>query len=133
MKLLYLSNGYPPGQCAGTEVYTAAIATAFVRAGHQVQVVCSGEWDVGDHAFNGVTREQQSGVALTRLHLNWTKNPDPNRYLYDNPETEAAVDQCLQQSSADLVHVTSCYTLSASVIRAIKRHRLPLLITLASI
>lgn len=130
VKLLYLSNGYPPRQCAGTEIYTAAIATAFVRAGHQVEVVCSGEWDAGERAFNGVTREQHSGVALTRLNLNWTKGPDPNRYLYDNPETEAVLDQYLEQSSPDLVHVTSCYTLSAGVIRAVRRHRLPLLITL---
>ncbi len=130
VKLLYLSNGYPPLQCAGTEVYTAAIAAAFARAGHQVEVVCSGEWDEGERAFNGVTREQHSGVALTRLNLNWTKGPDPNRSLYDNPETEAVLDQYLEQSSPDLVHVTSCYTLSASVIRAVRRHRLPLLITL---
>jgi glycosyltransferase involved in cell wall biosynthesis len=130
VKLLYLSNGYPPLQCAGTEVYTAAIASAFARAGHQVEVVCSGQWDAGGQAFNGVTREQQSGVALIRLNLNWTKGQDPNRCLYDNPRTEAVLDQYLAQSSPDLVHVTSCYTLSASVIRAVKRHHLPLVITL---
>jgi glycosyltransferase involved in cell wall biosynthesis len=130
VNLLYLSNGYPPLQRAGTEVYTAAIASAFVRAGHQVEVVCSGEWDAGERAFNGVTREQHAGVALTRLNLNWAKGPDPNRYLYDNPETEAALDEYLEQSSPDLVHITSCYTLSASIIRSVRRRRLPLLITL---
>lgn len=130
MNLLYLSNGYPPLQCAGTEVYTAAIAATFARAGHRVEVVCSGDWDAGEQALNGVTREQHSGVALTRLNLNWTKGPDPNRFLYDNPETEAALDEYLEQSSPDLVHITSCYTLSASIIRSVRRHHLPLFITL---
>jgi glycosyltransferase involved in cell wall biosynthesis len=130
VKLLYLSNGYPPRQRAGTEVYTASIASAFARAGHQVEVVCSGEWNAGAQPFNGVTHEQESGVALTRLNLNWTTGPDPNRYLYDNPETEAVLNQYLEQSSPDLVHITSCYTLSASAIRAVKRHRLPLVVTL---
>lgn len=130
MKLLYLSNGYPPLQLAGTEVYTAALASAFAQAGHQVDVICTGEWNAGNQAFNGVTREQQSGVAVTRLNLNWTKGPDPNRCLYDNSETEAVLNQYLEQASPDLVHITSCYTLSASIIRAVKRHGLPLLITL---
>jgi glycosyltransferase involved in cell wall biosynthesis len=127
---LYLSNGYPPLQRAGTETYTAGIASAFARAGHEVEVVCTGDWAAGERSLNAVTRDQSGPVGLTRLHLNWAKGPDPNRFLYDNPQVEAALDDYLDQTSADLAHVTSCYTLSASVLRAVKRHRLPLAVTL---
>jgi glycosyltransferase involved in cell wall biosynthesis len=130
VKLLYLSNGYPPLQHAGTEIYTAGIASAFARAGHEVEVVCTGDWSAGERALNRVTRDQDGPVGLTRLHLNWAKGPDPNRYLYDNPRVEAVLDDYLDRTSADLAHVTSCYTLSASVLRAVKRHRLPLAVTL---
>ena len=130
VKLLYLSNGYPPLQRAGTEIYTAGIASAFARAGHAVEVVCTGDWTTGERAFNGVSRDRDGAVGLTRLHLNWAKGPDPNRRLYDNPQVEAVLDDYLDQTPPDLVHVTSCYTLSASILRAVKRHRLPLAVTL---
>jgi glycosyltransferase involved in cell wall biosynthesis len=130
VKLLYLSNGYPPLQHAGTETYTAGIALAFARAGHDVEVVCTGDWAAGARSFNGMTRDRHGPVALTRLHLNWAKGADPNRALYDNPQVEAVLDDYLDHTSANLVHVTSCYTLSASVLRAVKRHRLPLAVTL---
>lgn len=130
MKLLYLSNGYPPLQHAGTEIYTAGIASAFARAGHDVEVVCTGDWAAGEQSFNGVTRDSDGPVRLTRMHLNWAKGSDPNRSLFDNPQVEAALDDYLSRTSVDLAHVTSCYTLSASVLRALKRHRLPLAVTL---
>lgn len=131
MKLLYLANGYPPAQRAGTEVYTAGIASACARAGHDVDVVCTGDWATGPRAYNGITREQHGSVRVTRVHLNWAKGRDPNRSLYDNPRVEALLDDHLDQRlRPDVVHVTSCYTLSASVLRAVTRRRLPLVVTL---
>lgn len=130
MRILFLSNGYPPRHVAGTENYTAGIASALAHAGHHVSVVCVGEWDNGPAAYNGLSREETNGVAVTRLNLNWTRGPDPNRYLFDNPLTERHVGQLLEQFQPDVVHITSCYTLSASVIRAVKAHGYPLVVTL---
>ncbi len=45
------------------------------------------------------------------------------RYLYDNPEVEAYISAYLTQFNPDIVHITSCYTLSASVITAVHRHK----------
>ena len=130
MRILFISNGYPPLQTAGTENYTAGIASSLARAGHQVSVVCAGEWDSGPAAFNGARREALDGVVVTRLDLNWTQGPDPNRFLFDNPLTELQVGQVLEQFRPDIVHITSCNTLSAGVIRAVKTRRLPLVVTL---
>jgi len=127
---MYLSNGYPPEQTAGVESYTAGLATALAQAGHQVSVVCAGDWDQGAAPLNGTRQFEAAGVRLIRLDLNWTRGPDPNGYLFDNPSTERALSQWLQQLQPDVVHLTSCYTLSASVIRAVKAYGCPLIVTL---
>jgi glycosyltransferase involved in cell wall biosynthesis len=130
LKLLYLTNGYPPRHTAGTESYTAALARACAQAGHTVRVVCAGDWDSGPRAYNGRTRTQQDGVTVDRLNLNWTRGADPNGALFDNPATEAAVAESLAEFQPDIVHLTSAYTLSASVIRAVVRSERPLVVTL---
>jgi glycosyltransferase involved in cell wall biosynthesis len=69
-------------------------------------------------------------VPVRRIHLNWTRAPDPNRFLYCNPMVEKQVGQWLAQWEPDIVHVTSCLTLSASVIQAAKACQLPVVLTL---
>lgn len=130
MKVLFLVNGYPPGQVAGTEVSTAAVAGTLVSAGHQVTVACAGQWDSGPRPLNGCQASEQDGVTVVRLQLNWQRGPDPNRYLFDNPATARAVGELIARLSPDVVHITSCYTLSASVIREVKARGLPLVVTL---
>ena len=67
MNLVFLSNGFPPRHTAGTENYTAGIASALAQAGHRVSVICVGEWDSGPQPVNGVTRDTYQGVAVARL------------------------------------------------------------------
>lgn len=132
MKLLFLTNGFPPRHTAGTENYTAGVAHALAQAGHQVQVICIGDWDRGSQPLNGLTQTEDpgDGVVVTRLDVNWQAGPDPNRYLYDNPLIAAQVAALLDAARPDLVHITSCATLSASVIRTVAARRLPLIVTL---
>jgi len=130
LKILYLTNGFPPNHTAGTETYTAGIAAEFVRLGHEVRVVCGGEWQAGPGPFNGVVTELYRGIVVTRLNLNWTRGSDPNRSLYENPATEEFVQTVLADFKPDVVHLTSCYTLSVSIIRAVKAIGCPLVVTL---
>lgn len=58
------------------------------------------------------------------------KAPDVNRYLYDNPIVADYIKKYLYEIKPDLVHVTSCNTLSASVIAAAKQAALPVVVTL---
>jgi hypothetical protein len=53
MKILYISNGFPPQRWAGTETYTANIAREMKDKGNSVQVLCSGEWRKGSNYWNG--------------------------------------------------------------------------------
>ncbi|MCC7359781.1 MAG: glycosyltransferase family 4 protein [Anaerolineales bacterium] len=130
MKLLYLTNGYPPRHTAGTESYTAALAQAWAQAGHTVRVVCAGDWEAGARPYNGRARAGQAGVQVDRLNLNWTAGRDPNSALFDNPATAAVVAETLAEFQPDLVHLTSAYTLSASVLRPVTRRGVPLVVTL---
>ena len=41
MRVLIVSNLYPPHYCGGYEVRCAQVAEALVRAGHQVEVLTS--------------------------------------------------------------------------------------------
>ncbi|MEZ5317450.1 MAG: glycosyltransferase family 4 protein [Vicinamibacterales bacterium] len=130
MNVLFVSNGFPPDRWAGTERYTASLAAALRARGADVRVLCGGHWDTGPRAFNGAEDSAHEGTPVRRLHLNWTEAPDPFRWLYDNPETAGEVERTIDAFRPDVVHVTSCETLSASVLRAVKARAVPLVLSL---
>lgn len=130
MKVLFLTHLYPPTGLGGTEVYTHGLAAGLVQNGHEVQVLCTEEWDDGPRYWNGQADRVYAGVPVRRLRLNWTKAPDVNRYLYDNPLIAEHLARYLAEVRPDIVHVTSCNTLSASVIGAAKRAGVPVIVTL---
>lgn len=130
MRVLFLCHFFPPTHTSGAENYTYNLARALVRQGHQVHVLCAGAWDQGMCYWNGFTDEVYEGIQVRRLQLCWHKAPDPNRFLYDNPVTAQHLRDWLRSLQPDVVHVTSCYTLSASVIPVCKEAGLPVVITL---
>jgi len=130
MKILLIANGYPPHRWAGTETYTAGIAEELKARGHQVEVLCAGDWQTGSQHWNGYSDEVYHGVTIRRVNLNWTKSPDPSGYLYNNPVVADYLAGYLKESRPDLVHVTSCETLSASVLWVVKKAGMPLVLSL---
>ena len=130
MKLLYLTHAYPPNSTGGTELSTHAIARSMAGAGHDVQVLCADRWGEGPAYWNGESEDFLEGVKVTRLHLNWQLAPDPCRYLYDNPQTAAYLEKYLAAYRPDLVHVTSCVTLSSSILATVSALAIPLVISL---
>lgn len=131
MRILFVSNFYPPQSLGGVQLYTHGLATQFQQRGHQVQVFCVGDWDIGEANCNGTTNSIHEGIAVRRLHLNWCESPDPFRYLYDNPVAAAEMERLLTEFQPDVVHVTSCANLSASVILTAQQKRIPVILTLA--
>ena len=130
MRILLVTSFFPPTHTAGTEKRTLGYAKTLLELGHSVQVLCAGEWDQGESYWNGYTDEVFQGVPVRRIHLNWSKSPDPNGYLYNNPQTAQFLAQCLGKWKTDVVHITSCLTLSASIIATVKEHNLPVVLTL---
>ena len=130
MKILLITNGFPPMRWAGTETYTAGIAQELLIRGNQVNVLCAGNWEEGQDNFNGFTDDIFNSVPIRRINLNWLKSPDPSTYLYNNPEIAGYLPQYLDEFKPDLVHITSCETLSASVVDVVKEYGLPSVLTL---
>lgn len=130
MKLLYLTHAYPPNSTGGTELSTHAIARSMAGTGHEVRVLCADRWGEGPTYWNGEGEDILDGVKVTRLHLNWQLAPDPCRYLYDNPQTAAYLEKYLAAYQPDLVHVTSCVTLSSSILATASALGIPLVTSL---
>lgn len=130
LKILFITNGFPPIRWAGTETYTASLAGELVERCHTVQVLCCGDWDVGPKHWNGFVDDVYKGIPVRRINLNWQKSPDPQKYLYNNPEVAEFLDKYLKEIKPDLVHVTSCETLSASVLDVVKQNRIPLVLSI---
>ncbi len=131
MNILLVTSFFPPTRTAGTEERTFAYAIELSERGHQVQVLCAGQYEEGaTHYWNGYTDEIYQGVPVRRIHLFWQKSPDPNAYLYKNPQTARFLQKCLSEWHPDIVHITSCLTLSASIIGAAKEWGIPVILTL---
>lgn len=130
MKILLVSNYFPPTHNAGTEKRTLGYALQLKKLGFDPQVVCAGNWDVGSKYWNGTDDQLYMDIPVRRVNLNWKLYPDPNKYLYQNPIIADHFAHWLDEWQPDLVHVTSCYTLTASVIQKVKDRNLPLVLTL---
>ncbi len=130
MKILLISSFFPPTHTAGTEKRTLGYALALREMGHEVQVVCAGSWEYGEQYWNGYVDEVYRQVPIRRINLNWILAPAPNHFLYENLIVEKYLAHWLGQWQPDLIHITSCLTLSASVIRAVKSQGLPVVLTL---
>ncbi len=130
MKVLLIAHFFPPTHIAGAEKRALGYALALQKLGHQVQVVCAGDWEKGEKHWNGFIDENYQGVAVRRINFNWVKAGDPNRNLYDNPQVEEQLGAWLDIWEPDIVHIISLLTLTAAVVRAVKRRGLPILFTL---
>ncbi len=130
MKIVLITSFFPPTHTAGTEKRTFGYARQLQARGHEVQVVCAGAWEEGDRYWNGYTDDVYCQIPVRRIHLNWRLAADPNQFLYRNPIIKEKVAQWFARWKPDVVHVTSCLTLSASVIQAAQEQRLPVVLTL---
>ena len=129
MRILIATHFYPPNHVGGTEVLTRSLARSLSEAGHQVQIVCAEDWASAMDYRIVETDDLIDDVPVRRFRFNWTKAPDVFRYLYDNPEVADHFGQLIDSFKPDLVHVTSCYTLSASILDVARRRGLPIVLS----
>lgn len=131
MRIAYLSHFYPPNHNSGVEQNTHGIASAMRQADHSVAVLAVNRWSEGDTYWQGYTEDEWEGIPIRRFNVNWRKAPSPNHYLYDNPLLADQVHDFLVEFEPDVVHITSMYTLSARIIEAVKKLKLPIVFTIS--
>lgn len=103
MRLLVVSNGYPPRGGFGTEFYTRELVRGLARRGHAVSVLHPERG--GARARYSLQEVAEDGVPVCLLH-----NPgDPGKRFeesYHDPRVEGAFDELLARVRPDLVHFT---------------------------
>jgi glycosyltransferase involved in cell wall biosynthesis len=130
MRILFVANFFPPTHTAGTETYTHGLARALRAWGHDVRVVCAGTFDAGDSHLPWATMDEVDGIHVTRLHFNWQRARDIFMDLAENDDVGDWFVAYLRVWRPDVVHVTSCDTLSPRVVTVAKAHALPVVVTL---
>ena len=95
MRIAFLADTYPPENRGGAGVVVERLATSFVVAGHDVQVIAT----TPDVACVGV----QDGVMVHRLR-SWYPERFRNTVAMFNPMVAGGVRSALQEFSPDVVH-----------------------------
>ena len=103
MKVLLVSNGFPPGGQWGTEYYTYELATGLVARGDEVRVLHP-ERETERPRFE-VRRRVRYGVEVLEL----ANAGDPRKRFrdsYRNERIEAIFEELLAEERPDVVHFT---------------------------
>ncbi len=114
MKILQVSNGFPPRENAGVELYTFYLSQALAQLKHGVSVVCREE-DPEKEEFSS-TEEEWEGLRVTRVVNNLTRISD-SRVFYDNHFFDRIFSTILEKEKPDLVHFQHFIALSAHLLR----------------
>lgn len=121
MRILLISNGYPPAQNTGVETYTYNLAMNLAGRGHAVHVFCR------HSAHNLPDFELQSdivdGIPVTRL-VNDFKAIGDYRATYRDRRSEKIFKQLVDKFDPQLIHFNHLIGLS---------HRLPFICSASSI
>lgn len=129
LRILIIVHGYPPQQTGGAERRAARTAGVLSRRGHEVRVLTVGsQVDLPDHL--DWDDAEQDGVLVRRIELGFPTDRSGFQASYDNPLSERAVEALLADWRPDLAHLFSGYLMSASIVSAVKRLDIPLVISL---
>lgn len=128
MKILVVSNGYPPRGGFGTEFYTREMVCGLRRRGHALCVMHPER--SGGRPRYAMESVQEDGVPVFLLH-----NPgDPSKRFatsYRDEGVEGAFAELLAREKPDLVHFTYLlWGLSLRLPEVAKEHGIPSVVTL---
>ncbi|MBN1558251.1 MAG: glycosyltransferase family 4 protein [Lentisphaerae bacterium] len=138
MRILAVSNTYPPEVIGGAERLTAALCASLAARGHTVAVLTAGPPPCG----NGV-RETQRGAGITRVWPGGRLFPPAGAgpgarlrvqlraHALDlwNPRAAGALRRLAQTARPDVVHTHNLYGFSPAVWSAARRLGLPVVHT----
>jgi glycosyltransferase involved in cell wall biosynthesis len=130
VRILLATHFFPPSQAGGTESYTFGLARALRRYGHEPFVLCAGSLDAANGWPPSVEDDVYDGIPVRRLSWNWHRAPDPITSFYENSWAEDALQAYVKLLGVDVVHITSCYSLGAGIVRVARESRCRTILTL---
>ena len=101
LRVLLVSNGFPPSGHWGTEVYTHQLATGLQRRGHEVKVFCPRR--DGSLPRHSIEVRRHDDVEVVEIH---NRGERSKRFAdsYSNPAVEAACARLCAQWRPQVVH-----------------------------
>jgi glycosyltransferase involved in cell wall biosynthesis len=122
VRVLLVVHGFPPQEQSGTELYTAELAQALSRAGHDVAVFA------GSHSAGGPVQDWRSDgkVEVERLAR-------PRRRLrlqFADDSVESGLLATVNRFGPDVVHVHHLLGLTMPLVPLLKERELPVVLTL---
>lgn len=132
MRVLTLTNGYPPHAHGGYELTCDDVMRRFRAQGHDVTVLTV------DQRLPGVDDVDEPHVRRTlTLYWDWATNRpaiprDPRARLAIERHNLAELDAVLTATHPDVVSVWHAGALSLSLLDELDRRRLPLVLTIAN-
>lgn len=123
MKILILSDGFPPQALGGAEIVAFNLAEYFKRKEHQVFVIttCREKKDEGSIDYQG--------FKIFRIHTDYHERWRAYFSLY-NPQTVGRVKELIQKINPDVVHAHNVhYYLSYHSLKIAKESGKPVFLT----
>lgn len=127
MRILLVTNGFPPLASAGVESHTHALARELQLAGFSVHIFCR-DADFSVPMYT-VREAVVDGLAVTRV-VNNLLDVHQFEQLYLNPRIDAIYAQLLHEFKPDVVHIQHCIGLSMGCLEQSVAAGIPTLVTL---
>ncbi len=128
MRILVLTNLYPPHSYGGYERACAQVVERWRAEGHAVEVLTS------DHAVDGVVAAMDPRVTRA-LDFYWRDHevvsPSPWRRLRIERRNRVVVDATVERFAPDIVSVWNHGAMSYALLAEIRAHGLPLALVVA--
>jgi len=118
VRILLLSNLYPPHVEGGAEILAADVATGLERLGHEVLVLTSSSGSQDSQDSQDSQQEQQDKHVLRRLHIAPSAHFDRHLALYrqlqlplnyyrryHNPANAAELRRVIEETQPDVIYV----------------------------
>jgi glycosyltransferase involved in cell wall biosynthesis len=126
MRILQITNGFPPTATAGVEQYTHQLSRG-LSAHHDVRIFC--RESAPERADYTILDEELDGLRVRRV-VNDFQHAAQIQDFYLDRRIESIFQQTLREWQPDLLHFQHCIGLSASLLEAAGRAEVPYLLTL---
>ena len=126
MRVLLATHLFPPEHTAGTELYTAELASRLAGRGHQVTVFTTHK-DVGREDLS-VREYSHRGARVVELTNNLYL--EDFRETWDRPAVTARFEALLDELAPDVLHAQHLLYLSVGCLEAARRRGVSVLFTL---
>ncbi|MFM8322760.1 MAG: glycosyltransferase family 4 protein [Chloroflexota bacterium] len=127
MRILLVTNGFPPSAYGGVEIYTADLARELRARGHRLLVACRESNPV---LADGTALQDSGGPYPVHRIVNDFKQARGLADTLLNPVVEAWFERLLDEFQPQLVHFQHLIALSAGLPELVRRRGLPYVISL---